>query len=128
LVILIVIGTFFAWLDHLANMVRLGETQSKIEARARIALDARAEAPLLGGVPITEADRVGMPLMGTDTFYVQHLDMKALQEVAEKAGGRVAVNCQAGAITSPVRPLVWTSWPPDADEREALMAAFTLGS
>lgn len=127
LVILLVISTFFAWLDHLANMVRLGETQRKIEVQARKALDARAEAPLLGGVPITEADRDGDPLMATDTLYVQHIDMTALQEVAEKAKGRVGVNCLTGAVTSPVRALVWTSWPPDEDERETLAGAFTLG-
>jgi uncharacterized membrane protein len=127
LVILLVISSFFAWLDHLANMVRLGETQRKIEARARTVLEARAEAPLLGGVAMTEADRAGTPLMGTDTLYVQHVDLTALQSVAEGAGGRVAVGCLAGAVTDPTSPLVWTSWPPDEDARDALREAFTLG-
>jgi uncharacterized membrane protein len=127
LVILLVISTFFAWLDHLANMVRLGETQAKIEARARKALDAHAAAPLFGGVAITDADRAGTPLRILDTHYVQHVDIEALQSIAEKATGRVAVGCLAGAVADATCPLAWTSWQPDADERAALRAAFTLG-
>ncbi len=127
LVILLVITTFFAWLDHLANMVRLGETQAKIEVRARKALDARAEAPLFGGVAMTAADRAGTPLLATDASYVQHVDLEALQSVAEKAGGRVALGCPAGTVADATCPLVWTDWPPDAEERDALRAAFTLG-
>jgi uncharacterized membrane protein len=128
LVILIVIGTFFAWLDHLANMVRLGETQRKIEVRAARVLAARAAEPLLGGVRITDADRAGEPVTTPETLYVRHVDMRALQAVAERAGGRVAVACTAGALAQPTRPLVWTSWQPDEAEREALRRAFALGA
>jgi uncharacterized membrane protein len=128
IVILIVISSFFAWLDHLANMVRVGETQAKIEARARSALDDRAAAPLLGGVAISEADRHGAPLSVRDTLYVQHVDIDALQSVAEEAKGRVAVACLPGAVADPSHPLAWTSWRPDQDQEEALRAAFTLGA
>jgi uncharacterized membrane protein len=128
LVIIIVIGTFFAWLDHLANMVRLGETQRKIEVRAEDVLGARAVRPLLGGVEMTDADRAGEPLCARDTLYVQHVDMGALQEIAEAADGRIAVACAAGALADPTRPLVWTSWRPDEDQRAALTRAFAFGA
>jgi uncharacterized membrane protein len=128
LVILVVIATFFAWLDHLANMVRLGETVRKIEKLAARVLRGRAEAPRLGGVPVTDADRRGRPLHALDTLYVLHVDMPALQEIAERAGGRVALACPPGALADPTRPLLRTDWPPDDDEARALRRAFALGS
>lgn len=128
LVILIVIATFFAWLDHLANMVRLGETQRKIELRARRVLAARAAEPLLGGVALGDDDRLGTPVLAGETAYVRHLDMGALQAIAEAADGRIAVAAPAGALADPTRPLVWTSWGPDAAERAAIRRAFALGA
>jgi uncharacterized membrane protein len=128
LVILIVLATFFAWLDHLANMVRLGETVRKIEVRASRVLRARAQLPRLGGTAPTEADRAGDPLPALDTLYVVHVDMPALQAVAERAGGRVAVACPPGALAGPTRALVRTDWRPDADEAAALRRAFTFGN
>jgi uncharacterized membrane protein len=40
LVILLVISTFFAWLDRLANMVRLGETRSTASSTAAASVEA----------------------------------------------------------------------------------------
>jgi uncharacterized membrane protein len=128
LVILIVIATFFAWLDHLANLVRLGETVRKIEVRAARTLRARAEEPWLGGLPLSEAARDGHPLPAEDTLYVLHVDMAALQEIARRAGGRVAVGCQPGALAGPTRALVWTDWPPDDEQAAALRRTFSLGN
>jgi uncharacterized membrane protein len=39
----------------------------------------------------------------------------------------VALGCPAGTVADATCPLVWTDWPPDAEERDALRAAFTLG-
>lgn len=128
IVISLVIGTLFAWLDHLANFVRLGEIQRKVEVRAERALQARAAKPLLGGVPMTEEDEAGTPVMAADTLYIQHIDVAALQKVAERAEGRVAVACETGTLADPTRPLVFTSWVPDDEQRQALRGAFQFGA
>lgn len=127
-VIVLVIATLFAWLDHLANLVRLGEIQRKVEARAERALRARAAEPLLGGVPMTREDEAGTPVMADDTLYVQHVDVPALQDLAEGADGRVAVACETGALVDPTRPLVFASWEPDDEEKQALRRAFRCGA
>jgi uncharacterized membrane protein len=126
-VIAIVIASFFGWLDHLVNLVRLGATVAKIVERTETALNHRAAAPHLGGVPVDEGARSGHPVRAVDTGYVRHVDPNALQEVAEAAGGSVAVKGMPGELADPFTPLAWTSWPADDDDQAAIRKAFTLG-
>lgn len=125
-VIIAVIATLFGWLDYLANMVRLGEITNKVETRARRVLKERAEAPSLGGRPLDAAPPDGHPLCDEETGYVTFLDMAALQDVAEAAGGTIAVMGQPGTLTDPSRPLARTSWHPDEKETKAILEAFTI--
>lgn len=89
IVMLFVIATFFAWLDHLANLVRLGETIRKVEVRAARVLTAHAREPRLGAEPLETTDEAeqGHPVMTPETLYVVHIDMPALQSLAEFSRG-----------------------------------------
>ena len=113
-VVAVVITTFFGWLDHLANMVRLGETIRKLEVRSSACSRRRrrhrgSEAPRC---PIRVPAR---PVAAGTTAYVRHVDMPALQKLADAAGGRIALACLPGALTDPAAPLAWTDWPADDD-------------
>lgn len=129
IVMLFVIATFFAWLDHLANLVRLGETIRKVEVRAARVLTAHAREPRLGAEPLETTDEAeqGHPVMTPETLYVVHIDMPALQSLAESREGRIVVLCLPGMLTDPTRPLVRASWEADADDRAAIRRAFILG-
>jgi uncharacterized membrane protein len=125
LVVAVVIGAFFGWLDHLINMGRLNETMRKVERRAADALAAVAAAPHLGGVaPRDPAPE--HPVTSDETAYVCHLDLGALQHVARNAGGRIRVAALPGAFAGPSRPLVLADWKPSDEECEAIRAAFSL--
>lgn len=128
LVMVLVIATFFAWLDHLANLVRLGETIRKVEVRAARVLGAHAREPRLGAEPLETAPEVapGHPVLTPETLHVAHIDMPALQALAEGRSGRIVVLCLPGTLTDPTRPLVRTSWAPDAEDRAAIRHAFIL--
>jgi uncharacterized membrane protein len=126
LVTTLVLVTFFGWLDQLVNMVRLGETITKIAGRAETALRNRAAAPFLGGRQHSGAPS-GHALAADETGYVRHVDVPALQEIAEAAGGEVAVSALPGTLASPAAALVHTTWPPDPDEGASIRAAFSLG-
>lgn len=126
-IIVLVIGTLFGWLDHLADMVRLGETISKISTRAEAVLRARALAPHLGGVAPGPTDARGHPVMPGTVSYVQHIDVGRLQEIAAEADGRVVVVCPPGTLAHPELPLVRTSWTPDEANEDEIRGAFTLG-
>jgi uncharacterized membrane protein len=126
-VIVAVIATFFGWLDHLANLVRLGETIGKVERRAAAVLQGRARAPRLGGVAPTDP-RPAWAVLAAGTGYVRHVDMAALQEAAATAGGRISVAATPGALADPVSALAFTDWPADEEEAEAVRAAFSIGA
>ncbi|MCB1372291.1 MAG: DUF2254 domain-containing protein, partial [Rhodobacteraceae bacterium] len=126
LVTALVLVTFFGWLDQLVNMVRLGATVAKIADCAEAALLSRAAAPHLGGRRRPEAP-TGHALAAAETGYVRHLDMPALQRIAEAAGGEIAVASLPGDLASPATALVHTNWRPDDDTAAAIRAAFTLG-
>ncbi len=127
LVVAVVITAFFGWLDHLVGMTRLGETTRKIEQRAADALGAIAGAPHLGGAAPSgpPPDR---PVRTTETGYVLHVDLEALQDLAERAGGRIHVVALPGALTDPGRTLAATDWVASEEEAQSIRDAFTLGS
>jgi uncharacterized membrane protein len=125
-VIVAVIATLFGWLDYLANMVRLGEIANKIEARARRVLQTRASAPTLGGRALDAVRPEAHPVHHAHTGYVTFLDMAALQETAEAAGGAIHVLRQPGTLADPSTPLALTSWPPDDKAASAIRDAFTV--
>jgi uncharacterized membrane protein len=124
--IVAVIATLFGWLDYLANMVRLGEIANKVERRAEHVLQTRARAPTLGGRPLEATPPEAHPVRAEKTGYVAFLDMDALQEAAEAAGGTIAVLRQPGTLADPSRPLVLASWRPDEKTEKTLRGAFTI--
>lgn len=125
-VVIAVIATLFGWLDHLANLVRLGETIRKVELRAAEVMDQRLRSPNIGGVSSDDAAH-RWPICTQETGYIQHLDVPALQAVAERAGGTVQVGRIPGALVDPVAPLAHASWDAGPDDVAAIVAAFTLG-
>ena len=126
-VIVLVIAALFACVDHLANMVRLGETITKIATRAEEAMRLRAANPWLGGVELTaDAQPTNWEVAAHETGFIRHIDMRALQKIAEDAGGVVRVAGLPGALADPMHALVQTSWEP-GDEVEGLRNAFVLG-
>ncbi|MFO1142839.1 MAG: DUF2254 family protein [Amaricoccus sp.] len=125
LVVVVVITAFFGWLDHLVGLTRLGETIRKIERRAADALAATAREPHLGGVP-PDADPLGRPVPASETGYVNHLDLSALQAVAEGTGGRILVAALPGKLVDPGTALAKTDWQVSEEEARSIRDAFPL--
>jgi len=126
-VITLVITTLFGWLDHLANMVRLGDIIAKVESRADRVLRDRAASPRMGGVAPDDTPPLNWTIAANEADYVRHLDMAALQEIAEAAGGVIEVECPPGSMTDIIRPLARTSWEASEADADAIRDAFTTG-
>ena len=109
LITVLVITTLLGWLDHLANLVRLGETICKVEARAREVLETRLDDPHMGGAAPDGSIETNWPVATEVTGYVQHLDVRRLQEIAAGAGGLIAVERIPGALADPVTPIAFLS-------------------
>lgn len=125
-VIAMVITTLFGWLDHLANLVRLGEIVAKVADTAEETLRARALAPRLGGLPPEEGSDMWQAIHPVETGYVGHIDPYRLQKIAEAADGRIRVVSMPGHLADPTKPLVRLSWNAGETELTSIRSAFSL--
>ncbi len=100
-----VILTFVRWVDTIARLGRLGTTIDKVEAATAGALQGRRRNRNLGGVPISRSTNNGTPISVTEVGYLQHIDVAALQECAEKWSLRISVASLPGSFVTPDKPL-----------------------
>ena len=127
LVILAVVLTFFRWIDYLSQLGRLGEVIDKVEKVAHETLQAQFASLHLGGQTWKPHTADATPIFAARVGYIQHLDIAALSEVAEAAGGAVYVDRRPGAFVDLCEPLAWTTWQPKEDEETRLSSAFLVG-
>ena len=125
-----VILTFVRWVDNIARLGRLGTTIDKAEAAARTTLRERRLMPFLGGVEKTGGTELrGARVFCDDIGYVQYVDMKALQAIAEDHELRIMVDAMPGSFLAPGRPVVILDTDADPDEKLArrIANAFVIG-
>lgn len=130
----VVIVTFVRWVDSIARLGRLGTTIETVEAAATGALERRRLSPTLGGqvtsgVKGDKADS-GKPLLTTKVGYVQHIEMEALQHIADNAELKITVASLPGSFVSPGKPLALLDGEVseiDAELHDQLVEAFLIG-
>jgi uncharacterized membrane protein len=130
-VVALIVLTILRWIDHLSKLGRVGETIDRVEAATSQALRERARTPYLGGRALPDPDR-WVPdeaeAVFTGSFgYVQHVDVEAIQERAEAAGGDVYVLALPGAFVHPCRPLARVLGIADSEVRRGIVGAFSVG-
>lgn len=116
----IVIFTFVTWIDRIARLGRLGMIMGKVAAATAVALDTRKRAPHLGGVPPRD-EAAGRAVFTSRVGYLQHIDIRGLQELAEAVDGRITVAALPGTCITPDIPLAYLhndanngdGWDPD---------------
>ncbi len=130
LVFSIVIITFVGWVDRVARLGRLGTTIDKVEAATATALKKRQRAPTLGGMPVVRGPEGAQTIYGTSIGYVQRVDMKLLQALAEQSQAHVEVAALPGAFAAPGRALAYVASDsgsmPDSDTKQ-IAEAFLIG-
>lgn len=125
-VFIIVIFNFVRWVDCIARLGRMETTIDKVEEAAQRALRKRCAHPTLdarasSGEPrghAVHADRIG---------YVQHIDVAALQSLAEDHALTIRVVALPGALASPRKPLVYIDDEPGDEDAKAIVKAFMIG-
>lgn len=127
-VLAFVVFTFTRWVDRIARLGRLGSVVAKVEQATAQALASYRSNPARGGTPLAPGWTGGVPVFADKVGYVQDIDTATLQQVAEKAGWRIAVTAIPGTLALPGRALAMI----DSDHGGAVdgtpvAAAFTLG-
>jgi uncharacterized membrane protein len=128
-VIALIVLTLLRWIDHLSRLGTVAETTSRVETAATRAIRDRRKNPHLGGQSLEDSeDHVpadARPIAPAKTGYVQHVDIQALQDLAERHDGQVLVAALPGTFVDPSRPLAHVERI-DADEDAAVRSAFTV--
>lgn len=125
-----VVLTFVRWVDNIARLGRLGTTIDKAEKAASDSLEQRRKMPFLGGVEkVPDQTLDGQKILGRDIGYVQHIDMEALQKLAEKHDLRIMIDAMPGSFLAPGRIVAVLDTGEELDEnvRTAILKAFLIG-
>ncbi len=128
-VVALVIVALIRWIGHLMSFGRMGNTLDRVEAAAAASLKARQGTPYLGGTRDTgEGRKKGVSVRAKATGYVQHVDMRALQNAAEDCGGQVYIRRLPGSFVSVGAVVVDVlEGEPDEGQVAAMRSAFALG-
>jgi len=128
LVALIVIG-MLRWIAHLTAYGRRDDTHDCVEQAVAEALRARTDEPWLGAHPMTgPAPFDARAVMADRIGYVRHVDLAALQAVAEAAGCAIWVAALPGSFVHPGAPLLWIGAPASEAEGATCLDAFDIGA
>ncbi len=126
LLIVLVTVTLLHWIGHLAGFGRMSDVIDRVEKAACAAMGDFARAPHLGGrPPVPEPDDAG-PLHADAIGYVTHVDVAALSRIAARGGLVVHVDAIPGTLVHDGRPLMRVTGALGADDRPALVEAFTI--
>ncbi|MFP7721704.1 DUF2254 domain-containing protein [Lysobacter sp. A3-1-A15] len=125
-----IVATLLRWIDHVSRLGRVGETADRVEDTATRALSDRHSRPFLGGRPFPEPLEPppgARPVPAERFGYVQHLDMRALQDWAEEADARVLVASPPGTYVDTRWPLAWIEGGVGQEGLEDVRDAFSVG-
>jgi uncharacterized membrane protein len=126
----LVIITFLRWVDQISKLGRMGHTIMLVENATSKAIEYRLNFPTLKGIHIAPSQHKGIPIYSTKIGYVQLLNMKKIQELAQNLNVLITVNAIPGTFVSLDIPLFYV-WKEsnnlvDKDYFE-LRNAFTVG-
>lgn len=127
-VIALVVVTLLRWIEYLSRLGRLGETTRRVEEAAAEALRERRRKPHLGALPPPAGGMPeGVPILASETGYLQHLDVAALDKLAQAAGGRIDVLVLPGAFVARESILARSSRRLEEEQLGAVQKAFSIG-
>ncbi|GAP36641.1 DUF2254 domain-containing protein [Piscinibacter sakaiensis] len=127
-VIVVIVVTLLRWITHITSFGRMSDVIDRVERAACDVARAWRSSPHLGGAA-PRATQVGAtPLFTTSTGYVTHIDVGALQSMAEKGDWRLHVRALPGSLVHPGRILahVESAQALDGADLEALLGAFVV--
>ena len=126
-VIVLITVTLLRWIEQLSRFGRVSETINLVEAATHKAMQVRAKAPWMGGVPASNTPPPGTAVEAATVGHVEHLDMERLQSVAERQGCDIHVTSLPGTLAMPGRPLVVVVGAIDEDGIDKVREAFSIG-
>ncbi len=130
LVLAVVVLTFVTWVDRIARLGRMSATIQQVELATAKSLRARRKTPFLGGHQLRTPAANGVALYAEKVGFLQHIDMRGLQDAAEESNLRLEISALPGTFLTPDRELVRcvSAAPVDAETlRKLVRKQFVIG-
>ncbi len=130
LVLVLVVLTFVTWVDRIARLGRMSATIEQVEGAACKSLCARRDTPFLGGHPLRAPSEDGDALFAEEIGFLQHIDMRGLQEAAVEANVRFEIAALPGTFMTPDREIarcIGVSSIDAKDMRQIIRKNFVIG-
>ncbi|CAN7436554.1 DUF2254 domain-containing protein [Microbacterium sp. LjRoot45] len=124
-VIALIVVTLLRWIAHLAEFGRMSDVIDRVEKAATDAAAAFARRPTLGGA-VLRGPSDGTAVHAASVGYVTHVDVAALQRIAEKHEITLDLESLPGRVADATTPLLRSSRPLGEDIEAAVRAAFTV--
>lgn len=125
-VIVLIVVTLLRWIDHLSCLGRVTETTARVEQAAADAMRLYRQRPNMGASPPVDVPASARPVFASRIGYLQHLDVQALSDIAERGDGRIFVEKIPGAFVTPVDPIAFVEGGEVADQENAIRACYTI--
>lgn len=127
MVIVLIVVTLLRWIEHLSRLGRVSETTQRVAEAAEGAIGTWQEWPRLGGSPPLPRREGAWDIALRQSGYLQHVDMAALQELAEELQAPLHLAVLPGAYLHPHRAVAWAEAPLEEERAEQLRRAFSVG-
>lgn len=110
------------WIRTLSRLGRMGYTIERVELAATAAMKEHWRDPLLGARALpADADTAGMAVTAARSGHIQHLDMTALQQLAESGGVEVHLRVRPGSFVCAGQPLARLKRPTDRTTQDGAL-------
>lgn len=127
-VIVLIVLMLMRWIQRLSRLGRLGETIDQVEQATLKAVQARRDAPCLGGHCASGKIPAGtFPIAASSIGYVRRIDVEGLSKLAEENDCEIYVSCLPGAFATPDRPLLAVTIAVDETLQAKLRGCFMVG-
>jgi uncharacterized membrane protein len=125
-VIILIVVTLLRWIDHLSRLGRVTETTARVEKAAAEAIRLYCEQPHMGGCAPVDMPGSARPVYASEIGYVQHLDMGALSDIAERGKGRIFVRATPGSFVTPADPVAFAEGLDVAEQEAEIRGCYTI--
>lgn len=123
--VFIISATLLRWIEQLGKFGRVGDTINRVEKAARGPAERWGGLPRPGAMPWTPVPDGAAPVVCRVTGYLQHIDMSALNDIAEEHDITIHIAVLPGAFVHGAREVAHV-FPAQTDDcHERIAACFT---
>jgi|TARA_R100000501_G_scaffold1440_2_gene4366 uncharacterized membrane protein len=126
-VIFIVVAALLRWIEELNYFGRVADTTTRVEKRAMASAENWGRRPRLGARPAIDIPEDAAPIYVERAGYVQHIDIKDLQEICDDCEVEVHIVQLPGRFVTRSTPIAYTVPELGGERRDRVMAAFSIG-